>query len=293
MKILLATHGSGPAKEGERLVKSMFRPGLRIHVLTVTPEPGYGPVLSDEDFELKRLDVPILTGAEVAKEAADRLSNRGFEVSSSEAHGLPGVEILRALEDPDFDLVVLGASHTTWMGNILMGSVSTRVLHHAPCSVLVSRSSPKDTRKVLVGADGSDASMASLRLAATVLDPSRCSVEVATVVTHPWAASAVHPTGPFPVAIPDYQALDKERIDAGRLISDKAKRYLERAGFDVDSTVLVGRPLHQLLKEGDNLGSDLAIVGSRGMGPIGRTFLGSVSDQMVRHMPATLVGRTR
>jgi len=36
---------------------------------------------------------------------------------------------------------------------------------------------------------------------------------------------------------------------------------------------------------------DLVAVGSRGLGPIARAILGSVSDQVVRHSPAALIGR--
>ena len=296
MKILFATDGSTPAREGERLVTRMFDPRSRIHVFTAT-EPYYdrlgqlrGPVT---DPELIHMDVPVLSGDQVAAEAADRLAQAGFEVASSASRGHPGAEILRMVDQGDFDLVVLGASHSTWMGNVLMGSVSTYVLHHAPCSVLVTHRAPSGSGKVLVGADGSESAVSSIQMAAEVLDRSRCSVEVATVVAQPWASAPVYYHPPFVAPALDYQSIEKERIEDGWHIVERASALLHRADFNVAEIVLVGTPRHQLLKEADNISADLVVVGSRGLGPIRRTFLGSVSDQLVRHAPATLVGRIR
>lgn len=53
----------------------------------------------------------------------------------------------------------------------------------------------------------------------------------------------------------------------------------------------MGSPGPQLLKEAENVGADLVVVGSRGSGAVRRTLLGSVGDQVLRHAPATLIGR--
>jgi nucleotide-binding universal stress UspA family protein len=173
-----------------------------------------------------------------------------------------------------------------------MGRVSMHVLHHAPCSVVVTHRAPTGTGRVLVGADGSEGARSSFRTAAEVLDRDRCTVEVATVVSHPWMFAATYPAGTFLGHVPDPQGLEKERIEQGRVIAQRASAEARTAGFKVmEEAVLVGRPGHQLLEEADNIGADLVVVGSRGMGAIGRTFLGSVSDQVARHAPATFVGR--
>ena len=293
MRILFATDGSTPAREGELLVQKLFAPASDIHVFTVAPELRYdwlGPVGYPE---LAHLDAPALSGDQVAAEAADRLGRAGFNVSSSATHGHPGTEILRMVGKEDIDLVVLGASHRTWLGNLLMGSVSTYVLHHAPCSVLVAHRSPTGSGKVLVGADGSDSAASAIQMVSEVLDRSRCSVKVATVVAQPWASSsAIYPHPPLLAPTLDYPSIE-ERIEQGWVLAKRAAEPLHSADFNVAEVVLVGSPENQLLKEADSISADLVVVGSRGHGPIRRTFLGSVSDQLVRHAPATLVGRIR
>jgi nucleotide-binding universal stress UspA family protein len=70
-----------------------------------------------------------------------------------------------------------------------------------------------------------------------------------------------------------------------------ATRKLTDAGFDATSRVVIGNPPEAILKETDNTNADLVVVGSRGNGPLRKALLGSVSDAVVRHAPATLVGR--
>lgn len=299
MRVLYATDGSSPAGQGEGLIISLFdRMKADIRVFAVTTEPGYdllapygiSPLGVPEPIPP---DLPILDADRVAAAAADHLAQNGFSVSSSTARGDPALEIVKIIDSGDpYDIVVLGASHTTWMGNFLLGRVSMHVLHHAPCSVLVTHRAPTGTGRVLVGTDGSDAARSSFGTAAEVLDHDRCMIEAATVVSHPWMFAATYPAGTFLGHVSDPHGLERERIEQGLLVAQRASAEARAAGFKVmEEAVLVGRPGHQLLEEADNIGADLVVVGSRGMGAIGRTLLGSVSDQVVRHAPATFVGR--
>jgi nucleotide-binding universal stress UspA family protein len=293
MRILFATDGSAPAREGEGLITSLFdRSRADIRVIAVTPEPTYDLLAPYGVVEPPRSDVPILDADRVAQSAAEHLAESGFTASSTSARGDPALEILKAIESGPYGLVVLGASHSTWMGNLLLGRVSMHVLHHAPCSVVVTHRAPTGTGRVLVGADGSEGARSSLRSAAEVLDRDRCTIEVATVVSHPWMFVATYPAGTFLGHAPDPQGLERERIEQGRVIARRASAEASAASFKtMEEAVLVGRPGHQLLEEAEDIGADLVVVGSRGMGAMGRAFLGSVSDQVARHGPATFVGR--
>jgi len=294
MRVLYATDGSAPAREGEGLITSLFdRSKADIRVFAVTPEPTYDLLAPYGIPEPPAVDVPVLDADRVAETAAEHLIESGFTASPSTARGDPALEIMKTIgSEGPYDLVVLGASHTTWMGNLLLGRVSMHVLHHAPCSVVVTHRAPTGSGRVLVGADGSEGARSSFGTAAEVLDRDRCTVEVATVVSHPWMFAVTYPAGAFLGHAPDPQGLEKERIEQGRVIAQRASAEVSAAGFKVmEEAVLVGSPGHQLLEEADNIGADLVVVGSRGHGTLSRTLLGSVSDQVVRHGPATLVGR--
>ena len=47
--------------------------------------------------------------------------------------------------------------------------------------------------------------------------------------------------------------------------------------------VAVGRPDAEIVRVAEEIGAGLVIVGSRGLGPIGRAVMGGVSDSVVRH----------
>jgi hypothetical protein len=71
-----------------------------------------------------------------------------------------------------------------------------------------------------------------------------------------------------------------------RLIRDTIER-LDGLGDDVEGDAVCGRPGEELVRFGENL--DLMVVGSRGYGPIGRLFHGSVSGYLARHAPCPLL----
>jgi nucleotide-binding universal stress UspA family protein len=292
MRVLYATDGSTAAREGQRLITSLFDPSAgNVHVFSVAPEAVYLPDSLDTSYEMERLDLPPLNAEEIAMESADHLADKAFTVSSSSARGNPALEILRLLETEKYDLAVLGAGHTTWAGNLLLGSVSTHVLHHAPCSVAVTHRAPTGSGRILLGIDGSNEAMGSARMVTQILDRTKCSFTVANAVARPWAPIPVFPPGlPFHSHV-DYRALQEQQIEHAWHLVERTCEELRDAGFDADGAVLSGSAGPQLLKEAENLSADLVVVGSRGLGPMKRTILGSVGDQVMRHAPATLVGR--
>jgi nucleotide-binding universal stress UspA family protein len=71
---------------------------------------------------------------------AERVAaSAGVATEVVETAGNPAEEIIRAAEASDCDLVVLGAYGRGAIQRFLLGSVSDRVVRHAPCPVLVVR----------------------------------------------------------------------------------------------------------------------------------------------------------
>jgi Universal stress protein UspA and related nucleotide-binding proteins len=293
MRILYAMDGSPPSRHGEALASSLFdRKGVQIDVFTVESEIPVDAVIFGAGYQMSGLDVPVLDPETVAKEAAERLADEGFATSWGSAKGTPADEILSRVTGDPYDLVVMGGSHTTWMGNVLLGSASMHVLHESPISVLIAHAAPTGSGKVLVGVDGSKGNFAALDLITDVLDRSRCVIELATVVGHQWVPSAVPQAGFYVGQVTAEERLEEEQhIERGQELVERSAASLRQEGFDVQGMVLIGKPGPELLKEADNIGADLVVVGSRGLGTMRRTLLGSVSDQVVRHAPATLVAR--
>ncbi|MDN5942768.1 MAG: universal stress protein, partial [Nitrospira sp.] len=61
----------------------------------------------------------------------------------------PAEEIMKASVERDADLIVMGAQGLGAIDRFLLGSVSTRVVQHAACAVLVVRSERKKPSRAL------------------------------------------------------------------------------------------------------------------------------------------------
>jgi nucleotide-binding universal stress UspA family protein len=78
------------------------------------------------------VDAMLEAAAEVAREA-------GVEVNVYPRQGDPADAILDVAEEMSADLIVVGNKGMAGAKRFLLGSVPNRVSHHAPCSVLIIR----------------------------------------------------------------------------------------------------------------------------------------------------------
>ncbi|MGI0487648.1 universal stress protein [Pantanalinema rosaneae CENA516] len=67
---------------------------------------------------------------------AERATAAGIAVEYTQNHGVPGRTICAIANTWGADLIVLGRRGHSGLSEMLLGSVSNYVLHHAPCSVL-------------------------------------------------------------------------------------------------------------------------------------------------------------
>jgi len=78
------------------------------------------------------VDVTLEAAAAIGREA-------GLEVGVYPRQGDPADAILDIAEELDADLIVVGNKGMTGAKRFLLGSVPNKVSHHAPCSVLIIR----------------------------------------------------------------------------------------------------------------------------------------------------------
>ncbi len=72
-------------------------------------------------------------------DAADLVRDSGLDVETFPREGDPADAILDVAEERDADLIVVGNKGMTGARRFLLGSVPNKVSHHAPCSVLIVR----------------------------------------------------------------------------------------------------------------------------------------------------------
>lgn len=138
-EILLATDGSPSATEATRealeLAKALDAPLVAIAVEHVTlPSYGYyGYAQIHEDLLVaERTHV-----ADVLAETARLAEDEGVECETVAATGSVVDEICRLARERDARMIVIGAHGWGALRRLVFGSVSTGVMHDAPCPVLV------------------------------------------------------------------------------------------------------------------------------------------------------------
>ena len=96
-------------------------------------------------------------------------------VESIVVRGQPAGALLDEAAARDIDLILMGSTGVGWTRGALLGSVSSQVIEHAPCSVMVFRegqtSSPAHVQSIVVGLDGSAGAADALGLAAQLAAP--------------------------------------------------------------------------------------------------------------------------
>lgn len=290
MRVLYATDGSDAAGAAGRLLTRLGEQS-RVEIVALAVAPA-GVLIPD----LERLEEKgRLVAHDIVDRAVEDLGRAGFAATGRVAEGFPGEEIVRAVEEGGCELTVLGAGNRSRLGMLLLGSTSMQVLHASPSSVLVVHrfALEEGELKVLLGTDGSEGARLAERVLSGFAHPGRCRVTVTSVAPPAVPPSLALPGGGYltgGVSVEDVQAA-QDRLDEAAKQAEAAAKRLSGDGFRAEAESDVGYPLDRLLEETERRRFDLVAVGSRGHGPIRRRLLGSVSDQLARYAPATLVAR--
>ncbi len=141
--ILLATDGSPSAAEAQRkaieLARALGAPLIVLSVANVALPAvgytayGYTALLAElKEEEHKRMK-------ELLASVEETVESDGVSCSTVVADGFPVEEICRKASDYDAQLIVVGSHGWGAARRLLSGSVSTGLVHQAPCPVLVVR----------------------------------------------------------------------------------------------------------------------------------------------------------
>ena len=84
---------------------------------------------------------------------------------------------------------------------------------------------------------------------------------------------------------PELQGRMGERAEEGARtkLEEEVQRVREAGGEVAEVHARLGRPDAEIVGLADELGAGLIVLGSRGLGPLRRALMGSVSDSVVRH----------
>jgi nucleotide-binding universal stress UspA family protein len=142
-RIVVGTDGSETAAEAVRQARELARlAGAKLSLVSAyspLPERKVKDVQreapADVQYEIgPREDVNLILDS-----AAAEARKEGVEVQTHPVEGDPGEAILNVAEEVNADLIVVGNKGMTGARRFLLGSVPNNISHHAPCSVMIVR----------------------------------------------------------------------------------------------------------------------------------------------------------
>ena len=142
-KILLPSDGSAYSLRAAKLALELaVKNQSQVEILVVTPRlpimaalDSPTPPISDDDqlFEVNQISQQI-----IADTAAVFIA-QNIPYRSKVLTGNPAEVILQEAADEKSDLIIIGTRGQSGISRFLLGSVSSKVVSHAHCSVLVAR----------------------------------------------------------------------------------------------------------------------------------------------------------
>jgi len=141
--IVVGTDGSETAQEAVNQATELASTlGAKVYLVS-----AYEPVpegrLRDERQEVPEdmqwMVNPREDVESTLKDGAEKVESAGLEAETFAREGDPADAILDVAEEKGADLIVVGNKGMTGAKRFLLGSVPNKVSHHAPCSVMIIR----------------------------------------------------------------------------------------------------------------------------------------------------------
>ncbi len=293
-KILVATDGSpsalAAARWAERLAATEAGSRLTlVHVLPALPLALPDGLIFDRGA-MEAMAAPALDAAQAAL-------GPGTHADTHVLLGPAGERVAALAAEEGYDLVAVGRRGPNPLRQLLLGSVSGRILQLANCPVVVvegrqanhgeneEEGSPM-LRKVLLAVDGSPSSLAAARwIAALAQHLPELSVTAVTVVRDPRLNAGTLGGGYLPAEL-----LDPANLEAmGQPVLDAAHAALGDAVHAYQGRVLLGPAAEGIVQLAEEGGYDLIAMGRRGLNPVAQLVLGSVSERVVHLAPCPVV----
>jgi nucleotide-binding universal stress UspA family protein len=129
--------------------------------------------------------------------------------------------------------------------------------------------------KILLSFDGSSHSVKAAEYAIRLAKVDNAEVEILHVrdTVSSYQSRTVFDTVSF----------EKSLVEEAEEILAKGVKKFEEAGLPVKSKILTGDPADVICNEAENNNYKLIIIGSRGLNPVSRFILGSVTSRILQH----------
>ena len=209
----------------------------------------------------------------------------GLVIEAMIHSGAAGPVLLAEAENAD--LMVVGSRGLGGFTGLLLGSVSSQLAAHSPCSVIITRSPHADRdrpvgERVVVGVEDPRTSAGTVEFALTEAD--RLSLPVTMISCVPPEPAL------YGVPLVDQTALDAQRELLARTVEEWQSKFPD---VEISDELVRATPGHALVTASRS--ARLVVVGAGGSGRFRGLHLGSVSQQVLHHAssPVAIVRQDR
>ncbi len=273
-EIVVGVDGSAPSAAAITwAAQNAATRGVPLRLVHVVPPfvPASSPIDIPIDYLQAEEDQARRIVEDARKLATEAASAHHILQISTEVITAPIVATLVELSKTA-EMVVVGCVGEGAVARVLLGSVSSGLVHHAHCPVAIihTERTPSPQAPVLVGIDGSPASEQATAIAFD--EASRRGVDL--VALHAWTDM-----GPLEFPPPNWAPIEWANIKESEeeVLAERLSGWRDRYPDVTVHRVLVSdRPIPRLLEHADT--AQLVVVGSHGRGGFSDMVLGSVSS---------------
>lgn len=294
MRILLAVDGSVSSDRATDLVASFPLPADSL-VRIISVQQPYVDVLAMSWASVVESPAAIETEEQAdarhhreAIERAERTLERpGVKIQGFLLRGRPASAIIDEAAAMAAELVVVGSRGHGTIATMVLGSTASEIVDHAPCPVLVARSSSLGS--IAFADDGSRSARTAegvftrwpifAGLPITVLTVAEVAVPVAAGFT----------PGLYDQVLASYSKSVDEARDEVRIEADTAAGRLDGEGLNARPVVLEGDPAAEIVRFAAERGTGTIVMGTRGHTGLARLLLGSVARNVLLHAPCSVL----
>ena len=273
MNVLVATDGSKYGRWGLNWVAMLpFVKPPRVTALHVLDRAVHSLPFRTK-LEMQRIEARSARTIAYTKKQLALLKLKG---TVRREQGVVATVILKRVPKQDGFLVV-GNKGLGALDRFMLGSVSTKLIHHATCPVLVVKGEAAPLQRIVLAIDGSPASAKAQEFVLTTFQPDRSPGKGVCVPIH---VTVVH-VMPF-MKYPEVK-------EAGRRLVDQSVEKLIKARFTAEPICMIGKPAEEIMAIASKHHANLIVMGAKGLDAVSRFLLGSVSTRVVQYADCSVL----
>ena len=287
--LFFADRHDGLSSTLSRVVALSKSNNAKLTIMDVTPDSGLA------DYINKTYDIDLNTQLRdqrlhMLKQLIEPLNEMNVAVDTRVVTGIPIIEVVRAVQQNNYDLVIKVAQHDTGLTATLFGSTDMHLLRKCPCPVWIDHLQSEPVyHRILAAVDPLEKNSSDLQRLIMDLATSLAAQENAELeVLHAWdlPGESLLASGRGRIS----------RVELDLILEHKQQHHRQAldellAGYNMDSQadnvhLVKGRAADVITSTVTERNIDLIIMGTLGRVGIPGLFIGNTAEEVLRKTKA-------